>query len=238
VVIQFRQNSCQLLGDTHSMGDTLAMLRRSGIRDNMDVVFLGDGGEGFNGRGYDERMLDEISKVCCQRNIRLYCIRGNHSNPSCWVGGGYDRPPSVFFVPDYTDGVFPNGTTCLMVGGGLSIDRYTRAEGIDYWAAEITIYQKMEKKYDILFSHDAPEHFNHSTASLKDTPYGPYLLVDHTLSEDCLLQRNVISQIAKDIECRHIFSGHFHNKVRQKIRGVEYRCLAICEVAYIEVPLD
>jgi hypothetical protein len=77
---------------------------------------------------------------------------------------------NLFLVKDYTPAIFPNKKTALLVGGGISIDRSARREGLDYWSDEITIYIKQNKHYNYLLSNnlDHPSHLNFLMDELKN----------------------------------------------------------------------
>jgi hypothetical protein len=235
MIIQFRSNTIVLLGDTHSYSSTLDTVKN--IKSGSDIVFLGDGGEGFGIPENDFVFLSKINDICKQRNIRLFCIRGNHSNPDVWKRN-YNFT-NLFLVPDYTEAIFPNGKTALLVGGGISIDRFYRKENVDYWKDEITPSIKQNKNFDILFSHDAPNYFNHSTESLQWSPYAQLLNDDKKLFSDALKQRETIGQIVEDIQCKYIFSGHFHNSTWSIDKGkkpcIVYQCLNIDEIVELNV---
>lgn len=232
-MIQFRNNKILLLGDTHSYMRTYHLLKITKNIDGYDVVFLGDGGEGFSCDKQDEIAFGKISDLCRKRNINLFCIRGNHSNPEVW-NRNY-KFSNVFLVKDYESARFPGGKTALLVGGGISIDRVYRKENLDYWPDEITLYQKINEKFDILFSHDCPDYFNNSTGSLPSSPYGAILAYDPTLMRDALFQRNVMGQIVADIECKNLYSGHFHRSVVEHKFGMTYRGLNIEEIFLLDV---
>lgn len=226
-MIKFRGNRILLCGDTHGPRNFYFKLLNMPALYGNDIVHIGDFGLGFNNEASDLVDLRSMNKICQEKGINLYIIRGNHDDPARWnLEGG----SNIFLVKDYTPAVFSNGKTALLVGGGVSIDRPFRKQGIDYWKDEATTYQKTDKKFNYLFAHDAPDYFNHSTESLKTSPYAPFLIDDKTLFADCLNQRNVISNIVADITPTHCFSGHFHNRVQEEKNGIKYRCLAIDEV--------
>ena len=226
--IRFRHNSILLLGDTHSYQRTHYVISKTPNLNGLDIVFLGDGGEGFGSRTMDEVSLRKISLECEKRDVRLYCIRGNHSNPEIW-GRGYGFSHLVL-VPDYHTGIFPCGKRALRVGGGVSIDRTWRKSGLDYWPDEVTPYKKIGEKHDFLFAHDAPDYFNNDTASLRLGPFSKLLSDDPGLFDDCLEQRNVMARIVEDAEVKRCFSGHYHNSKKQLRNKIYYRCLDIEEL--------
>lgn len=228
-MINFRFNSILLLGDSHCLRRLFQIIQRKPNIDNFDIVSVGDNGIGFCGREFDEVYLKRINDECKKRNIILYIQRGNHDDPKIWTEQNY-KFSNLFLVKDYTPAIFPNKKTALLVGGGISIDRSARREGLDYWSDEITVYIKQNKHYNYLFAHDCPNYFNNSTESLWSSPYQSFLRDDPDLFEDALNQRNVLGQIVKDIECQWCFSGHFHSNLKEEKNGIKYQCLNIEEL--------
>ena len=227
-MIQLRSNVITLLGDTHSYQGTYYALNYKLSKQSCDVVFLGDGGEGFSSERTDFNSLANINELCRERGIYLYYLRGNHTNPNVWRRG-YEFS-HLLLVDDYTEARFPNQKTALLVGGGVSIDRFSRTRGRDYWTDEITPYKKMEKQFDFLIAHDCPDYFNHSTASLVTSPYAAFLRMDKTLLKDALAQRTTMDKIVADIQPKKCFSGHFHNNLKEMVNNIEYRCVDINEL--------
>lgn len=227
-MITFNSNAILLWGDSHSVPSILSRINRKELN-NFQILHLGDVGLGFRLLEKDEKDLHNINESCRERNIILYLLRGNHDDPDFWTKRKYSFS-NLFLVPDYTEAEFPNGKTALLVGGGVSIDRFARKSGIDYWPNEITPYKKMEKKFNYLFSHDAPDYFNHSTGSLRTSPFSAFLKVDRDLEADALRQRQTIDMIVEDINPEKIISGHFHNRVQEEKFGIKYRCLDIDEI--------
>lgn len=226
----FRSSTCILIGDTHSE-NTLYELLNLRIPNGADVVGIGDHGLGFGSIAYAldnaKSWLDRINKLCVTLDIKLYLIRGNHDNPDIWK---LSKQHSNLTLTQSGDiGIFPNDKRVIFVGGGVSVDRVKRIEGETYWVDEPTPYIDNIPICDIMFSHDCPEHFNHSTKSLPNH-YGWYCDRDSSLLDDCMKQRLNMSDIARQSTVKTIFSGHFHNSYREERDGVYYRCLDINEL--------
>jgi len=230
MIYKFRTNNLIIQGDTHNTDITFKTLDRD-IMNDCDYLHIGDGGWGFGSESYAldnaKSWAERLNKVCKNRNIKCYLIIGNHDNPVVWKL--LPIHSNVKFVNSGDIGIFPNGKKALLVGGGVSIDRFTRTRGIDYWKDEITPYLEDIEECDVMFSHDCPEFFNHSTKSLSNS-YGWYCDRDVNLIDDCLNQRNNMSDIAKRSGVTTIISGHFHNTICQEFDGVYYRCLDINEL--------
>ncbi len=221
-----RYNNIILIGDTHSCGITKQLLQAK-VPSGNDVVHIGDGGWGF---GNPEIALSdalfwakELNHICRDLNVNLYHIIGNHDNPDVWK---FDNLSNLFFVQTGDVLRFPNGKRALFIGGGISIDRFTRKEGKDYWKGEITPTLDYVEDCDYVFSHDCPEQFNHSSYTIP-THWSWYHERDVTLMDDAIAQRKVVGDICDRSDAKLIISGHFHNNIQQEIDGVKYRCLNI-----------
>lgn len=231
-IITFKNDSIILLGDPHSLVKLKSAIKYKLNLDNYDVVCVGDVELGFGNRDSDESELRNINEACKKRNITLYIIRGNHDFKHMWERGY--KFSNVFLIKDYTTAYFLNGLRALLVGGGISLDRISRFKGFDYDDDEATVYQKTDKKHEILISHDAPDYFNHPTDTLSISKYNHWLIKDYYLIKDCTYQRNVMERIVEDIDCKYIFSGHFHSSLREEKFGIKYRCLDILELYLLD----
>jgi DNA repair exonuclease SbcCD nuclease subunit len=224
-----RYNNVILIGDTHSTDITNQLLKKK-IPSGLDVVHIGDGGWGF---GEPSFAIDNavawagiLNKTCQNLNITLYHIIGNHDNPEVWKFPNFSN---LIFVQTGDVIEFHNGKKALCIGGGISIDRYTRKLGKDYWRDEVTPQLDEVTKTDYVFSHDAPEYFNHSSYTIPKH-WSWYNERDVNLLDDAIAQRKVVEDIVKRSEAKLIIGGHFHNNIQQEIDGVKYRCLDINEL--------
>jgi len=224
-----RYNNLIAIGDTHSTDITNQLLRKK-IPSGNDVVHIGDGGWGFGNPSYAidnaKSWCDMINKTCINLNIILYHIIGNHDNPDVWK---FDNLSNLIFVKTGYILVFPNEKKALFIGGGLSIDRCTRKLGYDYWPTEVTSPLETVESCDYVFSHDAPEEFNHSSYTLP-TYWKWFCQKDPHLVTDAVAQRKVVGDICTRSGAKLIIGGHFHNNNTERVNGVDYRCLNIDEL--------
>ena len=231
---KFRDDTIILQGDSHSMERVITTIQHD-IPDGWDYVMVGDFGAGFGETEYaisnTISHLELLNERANRLDINVYIIRGNHDRSAIW------KLPNVYsnvtLVNTGDIGVFPNGKRVLFIGGGVSVDRYSRKEGRDYWKDEITETLEDVPKVDIVFSHDCPEHFNHSTHSLPRS-FGWYCDRDVTLIDDCLKQRKTMSDIVEKSGAKTTFYGHFHNSIQEEKDGVYARCIDINELVQFD----
>ena len=233
----FRDNKIILIGDSHDT-EVVYDIISTRVPNGSDVCHVGDVGLGFGKESYAipqaQAWLNRFNKLCVSINVRVFLIIGNHDNPKVWELPSTDN---VILVKSGDIGIFPNGKKALLIGGGISVDRWTRTGGIDYWQDELTPYLENVEKCDIMFSHDCPEHFNHATDSLLRS-FDRCVKRDPTLMEDALKQRLNMTDITKRSDVKTIIGGHFHRSIREEKDGVYYRCLDINELWEFDAELE
>ena len=231
---KFRSNQIILQGDTHSTTVVYDIISTR-IPDGSDYIHLGDVGLGFGSIEYAvdnaKSHLDRINKLCQKIDVNCYLIRGNHdaTYDAIWD----TKWSNVFLIKDHAYATFPNEKRVLMFGGGISLDRSERMPKFDYWYDENTIPIDDVEKCDIIFSHDCPEQFNHSSHTIP-THWRIYNDRDSTLYYDCVQQREVVGYIVERSQATTIFYGHFHNNMTQQIGGVYARCVDINELFFFD----
>jgi len=223
--IKILDNEIYIVGDTHSITVFRDIIEKT-LPEKCTVVHIGDCGVGFSRK--DSNRLIKVNEACQAKNITALIIRGNHDNPFYW--NDFYKLTNVKLVKDYTRLIFPNGKEALCVGGGLSVDRLSRMQGVSYWSDEVTPYKpEYCTKCDYIFMHDAPSYCNLPTSSLKEN-YQYYCNHDTKLLEDAHFQRQVIDKIVILCQPTKIIGGHFHNTKLEHVNGIEYRSLDINEV--------
>jgi hypothetical protein len=236
--LEFRSNEIYLLGDTHGTTTFWPVLEYD-IPNGSNIVHLGDVGLGFGHIGIGSTQLNRVNgareelmrlnDTATKNDLMVYLIRGNHDAPWVWTHPDLDLFHRIVRVQDGTIGVFPNGKKALMVGGGVSLDRITRAQDIDYWSDEPTPELTNLEKCDFLFTHDAPHQFNLDTKGLGSGPgqrFGWYVDRDPTLIPLCYEQRNRMYDIAYASGVKKIFGGHYHNSMIQRKDKIRYQALS------------
>ena len=137
-------------------------------------------------------------------------IRGNHDNPAtcrtlerCIPDGTYDAKSGTFYV-----------------GGGLSIDKRYRVEGVSWWRDEELSYAESlraldvyaDTRPDIVVSHECPE-----SVALALFPF-------YRGSGRSVTRHALQAMLDTHRPAVWIF-GHWHVSIRRNIGGTHFRCL-------------
>jgi DNA repair exonuclease SbcCD nuclease subunit len=233
------------MGDIHGAFhevDKIGQVVRALPEDSL-LIQVGDFGIGFGDfRAIKEmRMLDSLNKLCSEKNVQIWAIRGNHDNPVYWKDA---QTRSEFlhsflmlsFIPDYTR-VTINGINFLFVGGAISVDRTDRKEGINYWEDEIFVYDEKEivlsQDTEILITHSLPSDVPPPT-TMKGGIVERFAQVDKTLVEDLETERENLRQLVGQLpKLKRVYAGHFHQSQIFNKNGVKYYTLDIGEAREI-----
>jgi predicted phosphodiesterase len=177
------------------------------------IIQVGDYGIGFKRKIGDEiELQSKLNEVLAERNIQLYVIRGNHDNPDYFNGDWRITCLSnIEFLPDYTVKTI-NGKKFLFVGGGISIDRKYRVEGVDYWPDErFYLDESKVVECDVLITHSAPSWLG---PNRKDG-IATWCVNDKTLWEECVMERKLHDKLFDLAKPKKSFHGHFHRTERR-----------------------
>ncbi|MGO8961424.1 MAG: metallophosphoesterase family protein [Streptosporangiaceae bacterium] len=205
-------------GDWHGNRDwAISVIKRVPqlLRDEQTklLLHLGDFGiwPGIEGRRY----LDAVSAALGLVNAQLWFIDGNHEDfPQLARMASATRPdgrvevrPNIFHLPRGHRWMW-HGLTWLSCGGGVSLDRAARAEGIDWWPQEeITSGQETaliaSGPADVMVCHDCPAGVAH------DFPRPPswWSAADMARSDS---HRERLQRIVNAVRPAHLMHGHLH----------------------------
>lgn len=200
-----------------------------------DIVQVGDFGLGFLKREQDIANLTVINSILQLHNTKLYIVRGNHDDPYFW--SEFDgRFSNIDLVKDWSTRTI-EANKVLFVGGGISIDRRQRTEGVSYWKDEEVRWPTNEEWKnieafgpEIIVSHIAPTiAFPREVNDL----VREYAEIEkyHDSSSDLLLElsmeRMKVDGILPLPSVTHWYYGHYHRNNVESVSGVEFRCLGI-----------
>lgn len=155
---------------------------------------VGDFGMGFGSEGHD-------------KDGHLF-IAGNHDNPSlCRINKNW----------------IPHGTLeddCLYIGGAVSIDRYRRTEGVDWWPDEeisqMDTYRIMDsigdKKINRIVTHECPQ-------------FILSMLGSHHCYDLPTLTRQFFNVLFENYRPELWVFGHHHVSFDKDVLGTRFVCL-------------
>ncbi len=218
------------VGDIHGQFKTLIYeLKRLDISDAL-VVCLGDISLGFNKTGYYIQTFNYMQKHLEKLNNTVVFLRGNHDNPEFFekdkIGKLFNN---IIIASDYTI-IEQNGINSLIIGGGISMDRYDRTVYKTYWADEDIEYDEKIlsniNNISIVLSHIAP-----IDVWPLDKPGLDYwkdfddeIYVDEIESRQKL--KNIIDKLKQNgNKITNVYHGHYHETNIDSVDNIEYRCV-------------
>lgn len=158
----------------------------------------------------------QFSDIKNPRTKILWCD-GNHEDHWSLRDRTTDElAPNVIYMPRGSTYTLPDGRNILFMGGGYSIDKAYRTEGVD-WFREETISQKdfenlPDMKIDIVVSHTCPE-------ELVDRMilYNSYKKLEPS--------NTALSRIWNMYNPSLWFFGHWHNYVEITMKDTKFYAL-------------
>lgn len=210
-------------GDWHGNRDwALSVIKRVPqlLRDEPTrlVLHLGDFGiwPGIEGRRY----LDSVSAVLDLVHAQLWFVDGNHEDfpqlaqmaDRTLRSGRVEVRPNIFHLPRGYRWKW-HGLTWLACGGGVSLDKAARTEGVDWWPEEeITSTQEAALiaagHADVMVCHDCPAQVTHAF------PRPPSWWSRADLAR-CDAHRERVQRIVDRVQPAHLMHGHLHRAYRR-----------------------
>lgn len=205
-----------ITGDTHgeTARFTLFQQQVNPSPDDMLIV-AGDFGCIFRHNGSDESKLDELAKL----PFTILFVDGNHEcfprinafPQESWNGGQVHRVrPNILHL--MRGQVFEvEGMKLFTMGGGYSLDKMFRQEGISWWPEELPNEQEYEQarvnlarhnhQVDVIISHAVPMD---TMEMLKQMG-----VFQHLCMEEMPLS-NFLENVRSEVQYRHWYFGHIH----------------------------
>jgi hypothetical protein len=205
--MELTTNLLVMMGDTHGdWGAALDAIERNHIRDAI-ILHVGDVGIGFFPKDVQEEILDSLNDELAKRNVRMFCIRGNHDDPQYFTGEyAYSH---ISLLKDYTH-LQINGEEFLFVGGAISIDRIMRTPHKSWWPDEGLVYDPDRvTQCDVLVTHTAPIWVGPNDKN----GIAYYTEHDATLWDECVAERLSMNALVLNCGAKRHYCGHFHMSV-------------------------
>lgn len=222
------------VGDIHGNWNHLIReIKRKEITD-ANIIICGDIGIGFkNNKSKEHRELIHWSNSLEASNNNIYCIRGNHDDPSYFDGSTHGR---ITLVSDWTI-LNLCDKNILCIGGATSIDRIQRVLGRSYWDDEGLPDMPDDladfKNIDIVATHTCPSIYpiNKMEGIVVD-----FCHMDQELEADLWVERQDMQDIYDIIKANNNITnwyfGHFHKNQSLKIDDILFTMCGINEMIY------
>lgn len=216
-----------LCGDIHGKARSLKEALTEADITDAHIIILGDCGFGIN-----PDLHSQLDMIASEKQLKIYCIRGNHDQPGAFTGIPYSE--RLVCLKDYTL-LHIGKQTALAIGGAVSIDRCLRTGKEEWWADEIPLLNHpfldgLNSGVDLLLTHTgAPPPLLPSLSSR----YPEYFHADVNLQEDLMEEQYIFYQIQNKIKPAEWFYGHFHTSCSWSDNGTRIRVLdtgELCEV--------
>lgn len=215
-----------IIGDHHGFtGEMFEAIEKQNVQDAV-IVHVGDGEEGIS---FGPRQFEELNSWFAKRKILFLGIRGNHCDPNIFDG----RVDLSHFklVPDYTQLVTPS-ERWLLIGGAISIDRYERIPGFNWWPKEtFSLRPELSDSCDVLVTHSGPSWIGPQKGKgmvrlFADTAesYGDDLIAELNA------ERIQHEELFRLVQPSRWYLGHFHRSEQVIHDGCTTRVLDICEL--------
>ena len=205
----------RFIGDIHGAWNDYCRVINDNLPADQMSIQLGDFGVGFGRREHWDPILNDPDAP------NNFFIRGNHDNPN-------ECCKHPRFIPD---GTVHSGVFCC--GGGLSIDREWRIEGMDWWPGEELSYSELQAvidkyailKPDYVATHDAPENII------------PYMFPHYIKGQYPSRTRQAFQTMFEIHRPKVWVYGHWHPQGinRYQFDNTSFRCIGINQYEDIEI---
>ena len=183
------------------------------------ILVCGDFGVGFwNGRYWSEETFYDFLS---EQEYTVLFIDGNHENfdklnsspVKIWSGGKVHKIRNNVIHLMRGEVYCIEGNTIFVMGGGYSIDKYRRTEGVSWWPQEmpseaeynnaIANLQRENYQVDYIITHTAPSETVYYLSTLRS------LGIKNNVTEELPLT-TFLDDIQRKVYYRHWYFGHFH----------------------------
>ena len=215
-----------LAGDWHGNADWAEACTAAAAEAGCPVVLqLGDFGL-WPGRA--DEYLDRVDGAAERAGVAVVWIDGNHEDHDAldrWRDragptGLVPMRPHVTWAPRGTRWTW-SGMRFGALGGAVSIDRFLRREGVNWWPQEAVAPADVERlgdgPLDVLVTHAAP--------AAVTFPVPPRLRLPAAIVADARAGRALLHDAVHRTRPRLVVHGHHHFRYRAEVDGVRYEGL-------------
>jgi hypothetical protein len=183
------------------------------LADEPQPLILQLGDFGIWGSDYGRYYTRELVKACRKHKVKIWFLDGNHEEFPLlhnWEDGDPIR-----WLPRGTRWSW-HDRTWLAVGGGVSLDKKDRREGVSWFPGEeITPEQElkviMDGPAEVMVTHDCPRRVTVSLPGLSDAFWDPHALADSNFHQQRL------ERVVEAVHPQYLMHGHMHTAAQKMI---------------------
>ena len=205
-----------ITGDTHGRYDFAKLLRFAKAHPELTkkdcLIVAGDFGAVWDAKTWEEDLLpyEELP-------FTVLFVDGNHENFDLldafpvqeWKGGKvhFVKPTVIHLMRGQVYEI--EGKTLFTFGGATSTDRYTRTEGVSWWAREAPTYEELDEGIANLkrYNHTVDYIVTHSCDE-KALWYPP--LRERGVKMETFPENRMLSLFEDTVRYKHWYFGHYH----------------------------
>lgn len=208
-----------VVGDTHGNQYQWVEQIEPVLSPSDSILVCGDFGIGFwHGHHWsEEAFFDFLS----EQDYTVLFVDGNHENfdklnsypVENWCGGKVHKVRNNVIHLMRGEVYHIAGNTIFVMGGGYSIDKYLRTEGISWWPQEMPSeeeycnamvnLEQIGNHVDYIITHTAPSETVYYLSTLRK-----FGIKNDVIQEQPLT--NFLNEIQKTVSYKHWYFGHFH----------------------------
>lgn len=219
-----------IIGDVHGKVTELIQCLNDAKINSSTIICVGDFGLGF----IIPEQLNVLQHQLAADNNLIITIRGNHDNPYYFVlSTNRHIRMNLIAVGDYTQMYIPGLGKTLFIGGGYSLDKAYRKEGVDYWQEELPKFSSIPESHyhdsETVITHCAPtEYIPMQFKRISDT-------MPNDVRDDIKHTKQVLDLVYQELvegnpQPPKWYFGHYHTSYI----GENYRCLNELELIQIQ----
>lgn len=189
------------------------------------IVQLGDFGL-WPGR--EEAWLDHVDRLAEERGIPLVWVDGNHEDHDSldrWRAradgqGMVQMRPRLAWASRGARWEW-SGRKFGALGGAVSIDRFLRRAGVNWWPQEAVAPADVDRlgnqPLDVLVTHSGPA---------SGSPAGPALRLPESIARDVRRVRELLAEAVSRTRPQLVVHGHYHRRLSYRVEGSRVEGLA------------
>lgn len=207
------------VGDTHGNQYKWVEQIEPTLKPGDIIIVDGDFGVGFwNGRYWSEETFYDF---LAEQDYTVLFIDGNHENfdklnnypVEQWCGGKVHKVRHNVIHLMRGEVFSIEGKSIFVMGGGYSIDKYRRTEGVSWWSQEMPVdeeyhnaiqnLERVNNQVDYIITHTAPSESVYYLSTIRS------LGIKGDVVEELPLTL-FLDEIQRKITYKHWYFGHFH----------------------------